>query len=102
MSDYNEEAYENALIELFQNMGWEHVYGPNVERDLYSPLYNSVLEKSICRINQRASSHGISEALQKLRNFENAELVKKMFFLWNICKTVLKFHILKMAKQNQI
>ena len=29
MSDYNEEAYENALIELFQNMGWEHVYGPD-------------------------------------------------------------------------
>ncbi len=26
-ADYNEEAYENALIELFQNMGWEHVYG---------------------------------------------------------------------------
>ena len=33
MSDYNEEAYENALSELFQNMGWEHVYGPAVERD---------------------------------------------------------------------
>ena len=30
MSAYNEEAYENALIELFQNMGWEHVYGPDV------------------------------------------------------------------------
>ena len=30
---YNEEAYENALIELFRNMGWEHVYGPDVERD---------------------------------------------------------------------
>ena len=77
MSDYNEEAYEKALIELFQNMGWEHVYGPNVERDLYSPLYNSVLEESICRINPKASSQGIFEALQKLRNFENADLVKK-------------------------
>ena len=29
-ADYNEEAYENALIELFQNMGWEHVYGPDL------------------------------------------------------------------------
>lgn len=77
MSDYNEEAYEKALIELFQNMGWEHVYGPNVERDLHSPLYNSVLEESICRINPKASSQGISEALQKIRNFENADLVKK-------------------------
>ena len=32
-ADYNEVAYENALIELFQNMGWEHVYGPDIERD---------------------------------------------------------------------
>lgn len=35
MSDYNEEAYENALIELFQNMGWKHVYGPDIDRDLH-------------------------------------------------------------------
>lgn len=34
MSDYNEGAYENALIELFRNnIGWEHVYGPDIERD---------------------------------------------------------------------
>ena len=31
-ADYNEEAYENALFELFQNMGWEHVYGPDIDR----------------------------------------------------------------------
>ena len=77
MSNYNEEAYENALIELFQNMGWEHVYGPEVERDVRSPLYDSVLEDSIRRLNPNAPAQAISEALLKLRNFENAELVKK-------------------------
>ena len=76
-ADYNEEAYENALIELFQNMGWEHVYGPEVERDVRSPLYDSVLEDSIRRLNPNAPAQAISEALLKLRNFENAELVKK-------------------------
>ena len=76
-ADYNEEAYENALIELFQNMGWEHVYGPEVERDVRSPLYDSVLEDSIRRLNPKAPVQAISEALLKLRNFENAELVKK-------------------------
>ena len=56
MSDYNEEAYENALIELFRdNMGWEHVYGPDIERDWHSPLYNSVLEDSIRRLNPKAA-----------------------------------------------
>lgn len=77
MSDYNEEAYENALIELFQNMGWEHVYGPEIERDWHSPLYDSVLEDSIRHINPKAASSAIDEALLKLRNFENAELKKK-------------------------
>lgn len=76
-ADYNEVAYENALIELFQNMGWEHVYGPDIERNFYSPLYDSVLEDSIRRINPDASPAAIDEALLKLRNFENAELVKK-------------------------
>ncbi|SJZ72070.1 type I restriction enzyme, R subunit [Treponema berlinense] len=55
MSTYNEEAYENALIELFQNMGWEHVYGPDVDRDCHSPLYDSVLENSIRRLNPKAA-----------------------------------------------
>ena len=77
MSDYNEEAYENALIELFQNMGWTHVYGPDIERDWHSPLYDSVLEDSIRRINPTAAPSAIDEALLKLRNFENAELKKK-------------------------
>ncbi len=76
-ADYNEEAYENALIELFQNMGWEHVYGPDIDRDWHSPLYDSVLEDSIRRLNPKAPPQAISEALLKLRNFENAELVKK-------------------------
>lgn len=77
MSDYNEEAYENALIELFLNMGWEHVHGPEVERDWHSPLYDSVLEDSIRRLNPKADPSAIDEALLKLRHFENAELKKK-------------------------
>lgn len=77
-ADYNETSYENALIELFtSNLGYEHVYGPDIERNFYSPLYDSVLEDSIRRLNPKASPAAIDEALLKLRNFENAELVKK-------------------------
>ena len=77
-TDYNETSYENALIELFtSNLGYEHVYGPDIERNFYSPLYDSVLEDSIRRINPDVSPIAIDEALLKLRNFENAELVKK-------------------------
>ena len=49
-ADYNEEAYENALIELFQNMGWEHVYGPDIDRDWHSPLFCLWLFKILQRM----------------------------------------------------
>ena len=77
MASYNEEAYENALIELFQNMGYTHVYGPDVERNFCSPLYDIVLESSIRRLNPSLPADAISDALFKLRNFDNNDLVKK-------------------------
>ncbi|MCR5217509.1 type I restriction endonuclease subunit R [Treponema sp.] len=78
MSSYTEESYENALIELFTDtLGYDHVYGPDIDRDFRSPLYDSVLEDSIRRLNPKAIPAAIDEALLKLRNFENAELKKK-------------------------
>ena len=78
MSTYNEEAYEHALIELFRDtLGYDHIYGPDIDRNFNSPLYDTVLEDSIRRINPKAAPSAINEALQKLRNFENAELKKK-------------------------
>ena len=78
MSTYNEEAYENCLIQLFtENLGYDHIYGPEIDRDFHSPLYDTVLEDSIRRINPKATPSAINEALLKLRNFENAELKKK-------------------------
>ena len=85
MPAYTESSYENALIELFRDtLGWNHIYGPDIDRDWHSPLYDSVLEDSIRRINPKAAPSAINEALQKLRNFENAELVKKKCSLHGI------------------
>lgn len=36
---YTEADYENSIIELFQGMGYRHVYGPDIERNFNSPLY---------------------------------------------------------------
>ena len=75
---YNEAAYENALIQLFRDeLGWSYRYGPDVARDFRSPLYDEVLEESLRRINPVLPQQAISEALNKLRHFENADLVKK-------------------------
>ena len=74
---YTEADYENSVIELFENMGYTHVYGPDVPRDFTSPLYDEVLEDSIRRLNPGLPEAAIAEALYKLRNFENGELVQK-------------------------
>ena len=33
---YTESDYEKSLIELFEEMGYTHVYGPEVKRDYTS------------------------------------------------------------------
>lgn len=74
----NEDAYENSIIELFQSMGYTHIHGPDIEeRDFYSPLYEEVLVNSLYKINPNLPESAIKEALFKLKNFENAELVQK-------------------------
>ena len=70
---YTEQSYENSVIEIFQNMGYTHVYGPDIKnRDFYSPLYEDVLEDSIYRINPSVPKAAIQEALLKIKNFDNA------------------------------
>lgn len=74
----NEEAYENSIIKLFQELGYTHVYGPDVEnRDFTSPLYEPVLTDSLHHINPDLPEQAINEALFKLKNFENAGLTQK-------------------------
>ena len=74
---YTEADYENSVIELFQNMGYTYVYGPDIERDFKSPLYEDVLVESLHRINKGLPEDAITDALYKLKNFENGELVQK-------------------------
>ena len=74
---YTEEDYENSIIELFQNMGYQHIYGPDVERDYHSPLYTDVLFDALNHINPDMPDDAIAEAMFKLKNFENADLIQK-------------------------
>lgn len=74
---YTEADYENSIIELFQGMGYQHVYGPDIERNFTNPLYETELLAALSRINPDMPADAISDALFKLKNFENAELVQK-------------------------
>ncbi|AYA99202.1 type I restriction endonuclease subunit R [Lachnoanaerobaculum umeaense] len=75
---YTEADYENSIIELFQNtLEYEYIYGPDIERDFYSPLYEDVLMDSLRYLNRDLPEDAILEAIYKLKNIENGELVQK-------------------------
>lgn len=74
---YTEADYENSIIELFQNMGYRHIYGPDIERDFTNPLYETELIEALYRLNPNLPNDAIQDALYKLKNFENGELVQK-------------------------
>lgn len=74
---YSEDNYERSIIDLFMGLGYRHVYGPDIERDFASPFYEEELQASLYRLNPTMPEEAIHNALFKLKNFENAELVQK-------------------------
>ena len=74
-ANYTEANYENSVIELFRNdLGYEYVYGPDIERDFYNPLYEEVLLDSLYRLNGDLPE----------------SLCRKMLYLWTICKMAFR------------
>ena len=74
----NEASYENAVIELFQNLGYNHIYAPGIEnRDYTDPLYTTELLFSLQKINKGISELAITEAIHKLRAIEGPTIVEK-------------------------
>ena len=74
---YTEASYENAIIQLFEEMGYTHVYAPNLNRDYKVPLYTEELTSALYRLNPSLPDDAISDAHYKLTNYENGELVQK-------------------------
>lgn len=80
MFTFTEASYENSVIELFENLGYTHIYGPDVERNeqqYHDPLMADELRSSLERINSKLPSVAIDEAIYKIRNYEVGTLVTK-------------------------
>ena len=79
---FTEDMFEQAVIELFENMGYTHIYAPDMERDYSSPLLDSVLMDSLVKLNKGLPLDAIIEAINKLRNFDTgSQLQKNMQFM---------------------
>ena len=74
---FNENTYEQAIIELFKNMGYSHIYAPEMERDYSCPIMEATLLDCLVRLNRGLPIEAIKEAISKLKNFDNGSLVQK-------------------------
>ena len=75
---FNEDTFEQAVIELFENMGYTHIYAPDMDRTDYSrPLLDDVLRDCLVRLNRNLPVTAIDEAILKLNDFDAGSLLQK-------------------------
>lgn len=80
MYTFTEASYENSVIELLENLGYEHIYGPDINRkeeELRIPFMTERLYSSLETINPLLSRIAIEEAIYKISNYEVGSLVTK-------------------------
>ena len=78
MFAFIEDTFEQAVIELFENMGYTHIYAPDMNRTDYSrPLLDDVLRDCLVRLNRNLPVTAIDEAILKLNDFDAGSLLQK-------------------------
>lgn len=79
MSDaFNEAVFENALVQyLVDELGYTHVFGPDVDRDYKDVLYEDNLRSSLERINPGVSREAIDAAIFTLKNRLSGNLIQR-------------------------
>ncbi len=76
---FTEDTYEQALIALFQELGFRYKYGPDIEREYSNPLLDDVLQESLRRINPTLPASAIDDAIKKLQQIEGSSLYECNF-----------------------
>lgn len=75
---FTEDMFEQAIIELFENMGYSHIYAPDMDRtDYSSPVLDCVLLDSLVKLNKGLPLDAINDAMAKLRDFDTGSLLQK-------------------------
>ena len=76
---FSEETYEQALIELLRELGFNYKYGPDIKHDYSNPLLDDVLHEALRRINPTLPQSAIEDAIKKLHQIEGASLYECNF-----------------------
>ncbi len=76
---FSEDTYEQVLIELFQELGYDYTYGPDMTRDYREPLLEQPLLEALHRINPKVPRAALDDVVKKLRQIEGSSLYERNF-----------------------
>ena len=77
MSIFTENSYEQALLSLFEGLGYTRMYGPDVLRDEHEPCHVEELEAALSRINKDIPSEALKEAQKLITQITDGSLVQR-------------------------
>ena len=69
--------YENALMSLFENLGYETLYGPDIARDYRVPVNEPQMRFALTLVNPTKPNVAIDEAIRKVMSIDTGDLVQK-------------------------
>lgn len=76
---YTEDSYEQTVLELFKELGYDVLYGSDVDaetmRDLTEATVPGVLREAMVRINGADKTAAVDEAVRKIREFFSQPLL---------------------------
>lgn len=74
---FTEDSYEQALIALFRDeLDYDYIYGPDIERDYRQPCYVDALEPALRRLNPNLPDAVIEEATKRILYATDSTLIQ--------------------------
>lgn len=81
---FKEEQVEQAIIEQLQGLGYEYLYGPEIERDYKEVILKDIFLNSIFKINPDITQDIADEVYRKIRTFTNIGLVQANYEFYHL------------------
>lgn len=81
---FKEEQVEQAIIEQLQGLGYEYLYGPEIERDYKEVILKDIFLNSIFKINPDIMQDIADEVYRKIRTFTNIGLVQANYEFYHM------------------
>lgn len=90
---YTEDSYEQTILDLFGELDYEVLHGPDVDaatgRELTDATMPGVLREAMLRINGQDKAPAVDEALRKIRELFSQPLIPANVQLTDWLQTAL-------------